>query len=286
MEEKALILLYLVTNAFRTYVIYRFLRLFWDRGASGRRFEFLAYLLFYTAVSYSYLKWNIPLVTLTVNIGGLFLVSCLYRLTWKSRVFAIVFCYAVLMCTETIIVYLFRFYNLSPINSNTYDVAWNSMAINLLPFTIVLILEKARKFREGNEISASYCLAAVFVPAATVYLAVCIVQGADDRSMEVILPVIALLALNVVVFYLYDRVAVLEQRKRAEEILRRQNQYYRNQYELINTALTNMKVLRHDLKNQWFENIPASIATSIWSGTISRGSTWRFEITVSHLPSF
>lgn len=275
MEHKELIFLYLVTNAFRTYVIFKFLRLFWDHGKTGPLAEFLAYCLFYTAASYSYLRLNIPIATLAVNISGLFLVSCIYRLSWKSRVFAIVFCYAVLMCTETIVIYLSGFHSLSPIKSNVYDIGWSSMAINLFPYAIVLILEKAKEFRKGSELSAPYCLASLFVPAASVYLSIAVVKDAN-QSMEVVFPVSLLLLQNVLVFYLYDKATVIEQKKREEEILKSQNQYYRFQYELMNASLEHTKALRHDLKNHW----------AIICGLLEEGETKRASDYASGLVSY
>lgn len=168
MDERELILLYLVTNAFRTYSIYLLLRLFWDRGTKiSRLMEFLTYFIFYMAVSVSYLWLNNPITTQAVNICGLLLMSCIYRLTWKSRIIAIVFCYAVLICAKVIITLFWEYVSFTMCSLSSVDTTNLTVAANLLPFAFALILSKTKK---TGDISFYYRLTAVFMPASSIYL--------------------------------------------------------------------------------------------------------------------
>lgn len=84
-------IIYLISNIFFLYVIYRFLHMFFDERITSRRIEIVSYLIYYLAISVLYLSLKTPLFNLAANLGLFFMLSNNYVSTWKSRLTATVY---------------------------------------------------------------------------------------------------------------------------------------------------------------------------------------------------
>ncbi len=95
-----------------------------------------------------------------------------------------------------------------------------------------------------------YWISLVLVPFGTLILLLIIFSDNSVPSIYITASIGIVFIINIVTFYLYDRISnfMLEQMNR--RLVEEQNKYYEHQIELMKTSLENIKIFRHDLKNK------------------------------------
>lgn len=61
--------------------------------------------------------------------------------------------------------------------------------------------------------------------------------------------IIGIMVVNVLTFYLYDRVSVMHIERTEKLLLEQQNKYYDEQFKIMNSSIKATRVIRHDLNN-------------------------------------
>lgn len=99
----ATLVIYLVANVFRMYIVYCTRQIFFDRPPIRRGWAIVSYLLYWVGVSAAYLLANELLLTFAVNISLTLLITANYRGSWQRRIAAVVFSYVLALLCETIV---------------------------------------------------------------------------------------------------------------------------------------------------------------------------------------
>ncbi|MDD3752054.1 MAG: ATP-binding protein, partial [Tissierellia bacterium] len=94
---------YLITNVFATYTLYRYMCIFFDRKDVDKRQEFMSYSLYFCIISLLYLSFNNPAVNIASNLIMFFMLTYNYQSTTKIRLIAVVSTYMILMIIEVLV---------------------------------------------------------------------------------------------------------------------------------------------------------------------------------------
>jgi hypothetical protein len=234
---------YLASNLFSTYILYRFMGLFFDRTNTDSRKEILAFLAYFTINSTAYLTLANPFVNLISTVVMFFLITFLHEGRTRTRIIATLFTYVTAMMVDSLV------YN--AINGLlAVKIAGNILSIpsNLLLFMLVLILEKLFKRNTDQEVNKYQIIAIIAIPAGSVSIIVTLFIFGYKELPTVIVSLV-LLAINLITFYLYDELLKHYANKFENEILSQQNKAYKNQFEIINGAQKSISMLRHDMRN-------------------------------------
>lgn len=234
---------YLASNLFSTYILYRFMGLFFDRTNTDSRKEILAFLAYFTINSTAYLTLANPFVNLISTVVMFFLITFLHEGRTRTRIIATLFTYVTAMMVDSLV------YN--AINGLlAVKIAGNILSIpsNLLLFMLVLILEKLFKGNTDQEVNIYQIIAIIAIPAGSVSIIVTLFIFGYKELPTVIVSLV-LLAINLITFYLYDELLKHYANKFENEILSQQNKAYKNQFEIINGAQKSISMLRHDMRN-------------------------------------
>ena len=239
-------ILYLISNLFRLYVLYRFFAIFLERTNTDKRLELTTFLAFYIVNSVTYLYYLSPLINLGINITSFFLLTFIYKGKLATRVFSTVLIYSMGMLLESIIYNLF----VNQIPRNSLEIL-TSILTNVILFIMVLILEKIFAWKHVLVMNTVHWLAIFLIPVSSILIVVAAFLS-NYNPTATIVNVALLLGINVLVFYLYDKMIEFYNDKYEKELLKQQNNAYLHQFEIIREANENIRLLRHDMKNHIF----------------------------------
>ncbi len=237
------ITIYLASNLFCTYILYRFMRLFFDTAEVSVKIELVAFAIYYVISSSVYLIFSTPVFNLLSNVVLFFAISYIYDGLVKTRLIATFFTYTTGMLVDSLVCNVI----IGLVGANQIG---NIIGIpsNLLLFMVVLIFEKVFTKNKEHEINLYQMVAIVFIPAGSISIIVVLFLFGYAELPTVIVSMV-LLAINLIVFYLYDQLLKYYEDKIRNKVLDQQNSAYKNQFEIIERSRKNTDLLKHDMKN-------------------------------------
>lgn len=243
--------IYIISNIFSTFIIFKFMCIFFDRTDVNKKIEFISYIGYFILISIIYLKFNEPIITMISNILMFFALSFNYRATIKIRSIAIILIYTILMGVESIVFLLMRLLSSKFGNSISTEgfLIISLISTKIISYVVVLIAGALRNIKTGFNISNLNWFAVFFIPLGTLFIIYTIISDSIYSEENVLISVIILFSINILVFYLYDELANEYREKIESELLRRQNNYYLKQFEVMEKSQENIKMLLHDIGN-------------------------------------
>jgi len=242
---------YIVTEIFDVYVTYRILHIFYDQYRTSKKIEVLTLLGYYSMLIGIYLTRNIPLFLMASNLIALFLLSFNYHASFKKRILSSVYILFIFVGIELLAMPIFGFFQVSFTDYNTVQSTVALIVTKILKLMAVLIIGNFKNLKRGNNISKGNWMAVVFIPLMTIYIIIIIMnQSPAALSNEIILSIGGLLAINALVFYLYDSMLYDSDRELEKKLLIQQNRYYQHQFDLFRSSEKAVNEIKHDLKNQ------------------------------------
>ncbi|AUM97447.1 TPA: GHKL domain-containing protein [Clostridium botulinum] len=241
--------LYIATNIFGTYIIFKFMMVFFSREDVNKKIEICFYVGYFFAISLVYLFIKIPVVMMLCNIFSFFLISLNYKSNMKKRIFVVMFIYLILMCIEIIVINLLSGLQFDIFAENKYYYAYSLVVLKLATYIIVLLLNKYKKSKQGEQVPLSYWISITLIPMASMYIILLLFHLNIANITFMIVGVIFILMINFSTFYLYEVIS-LTCAKQAEKLwIIQQNKYYERQFNLMKSSMKVTKAIKHDLKN-------------------------------------
>lgn len=242
-------LIYLITNIFGTYILFKFMNIFFNRHDINIKVEFISYLIYFIISSLLYLFINIPIFTLVINIILFLVLSFNYSATLKRRLIAVILIYIIMLLVEIIIVLIFGFIDFSLYSSNPHFTSIIGLiSLKLVSYTVVLLIGKYRNLKEEEEMPIIYWFAVIFIPIGTIYIIILLLQIDNINSYNLVTGIVILLFVNIITFGLYDRISIMLKKQMEGIILKQQNKHYLEQYKLIKESIYKTNAIRHDIK--------------------------------------
>jgi len=242
-------IVYVIMNLFRTYIIFKFMGVFFERKDINKPIEYLSYLAYYVCITGFYLLINIPIVTLTINLVALLILSFNYKASVKQRILSVLLICLILLLTESIVVLMTGHINSKIFGKNNYSSISGMIGIQIFSYMMVLLIEKYQNVKKGAIIPVVYWLAVLLIPSASMYITVVLLLASGLEIWQVLLGIVLLLIINVATFYLYDAIIAEMDEKMTNKMLIQQNNNYEHQFELMKASLAATRAYRHDLMN-------------------------------------
>jgi two-component system sensor histidine kinase AgrC len=235
--------IYLLANGFCIYIIYKFLNIFFSEAKFTKGRRVLAFIGYFCFNSTIHLLFGNPLLNLAVNLTMIFLLTYLFESRLSTRLVATALVYTVSMLFESVVILCNQVYPFSLIPSR-----FTGIISDFLFFLFVLVVERIFLRRVHYEIPPVQWLAVFFIPLSSLFFE-CVLWFFLEPNMWVILGTFFMLAINVLVFYLYDSLINFYAEKYERDLLQQQNDAYVHQFEIIRNSQENLRMLRHDFKN-------------------------------------
>ncbi len=246
MEQLYNNIFYLFSNGFCIYIIYKFMHVFFSEARVSKNKRIGAFIFYFLLTSSIHLIFGLPNVNLIINILMIFLLTFLFEGGFSVRLISTALIYTVGMLFESVIILCNQVYPFSLIPSE-----FNGIVSNFLFFIFVLVVERIFLQRAHYEIPPVQWLAVFFIPLSSLFFE-CVFWTISDNSIWVIMETFFLLAINILVFYLYDFLMNYYAEKYERDLLQQQNDAYIHQFEIIRHSQENIRMLRHDFKNHIF----------------------------------
>lgn len=244
---------YLITAIFGTYILYKFMAVFYNTRRTSAKVEVLSYIAYFFIVNSIYLFVNIPIITMIASLIAFFLLSLNYESTIKERILSTFLIYLILASVETIVVILSGYFFSDILFSTTkYSSIIGIISINILTYFVVLILNNFKNIKKGESVPNSYWFSIVLIPAASLYIIFMLFQARGLTPIQVVTGLVLIFLINFVTFHLYDVIVVALSEKMQSMLILEQNKYYDKQFEMIKSSLQTTSAIRHDLKNHMF----------------------------------
>ncbi len=244
--------IYIIIDIFGTYVIYRYMKVFFEQQRSSKKVELLTYIIYYIFITGIFLFVNIPVILMICNISAFIALSYNYESTLKKRVLSILMIYLILVCIETGVVLASSHIDLFIFSVNQYSSIYGLVACKILSYVVVLILKNFNNLKRGESVPNSNWICIILIPLTSLYMILLLFHAEGLTGGQLLVAIMLLLLINFATFYLYDKIIVSLSEKMHVLLALEQNKYYDTQLNLMRDSLQSIRIFRHDLKNHIF----------------------------------
>lgn len=241
---------YIITNVLSSYTIFKFVQIFFNERKTNKATEIIAYICYFVVSIGIYNFFKIPVILMTTNIILFFLLTLNYNATIKKRIICVFLMYFTFMCVEMSIVLLMGYIDFPLLQQSIFSSTVGIILIRCSSFMVVLIISGFKNIKSGVNIPTVYWLSIFLIPSSSIMIMVLLFEQGKLNSNALLVCIALLMLINIMTFYLYDKIIVSTENKTKMLLSLQQNAYYKKQLELMKSSMTGFKILRHDLKNQ------------------------------------
>lgn len=243
---------YLITHLFDIIIVAKLYSVFIGKDIKNKISLLVSYALYYLGTSFVYLKFDIALLTLAVNVVAFVIISFNYRASMSKRILCVVFTYIVCFAVETLVCAITGYYDKSFLESGSYNNALGQSLIKVSIYAVAIIISYLKSISNNVKVHFSSWLATVFVPAATMYMEFSIIVQGKTSKIQACVSIAIVLLLNFICLYMYNSLVAFYQSKMNEKLFEQERNYYMNQCDLMRESTEQMRSFRHDMKNQLY----------------------------------
>lgn len=243
---------YIITYIFGTYIIYKFMKIFFETRKTSRELELFTYIGYFIFITTTYIFVNIPIVLMICNLIAFIGLTYNYQSTFKKRILSVVFIYLILLCVEIIVGVISGYFNFPIFSTNNYSSVYGLIVCRILSYVVVLVLNNFKNIKRGGIVPNSNWLSIILIPTTSMYVILLLFQARGLSVFQVMIGVLLLFLVNFATFQLYDAITAAMSERLESRLLLEQNKYYDKQLEIMKASLENTKAIRHDLKNHMF----------------------------------
>jgi len=252
------IITYLFMNILRTYVIYNFIDTFLKKRKAPVWVIGIAYTAYYLAGAYLYFNLFNPPLNIAFNLTAFFVICFLYKTSVSKRLLAASFIYILSLtsedCTAAALV-LFIGASFKTIIQQDHFVIIGIILSNTIMFGLVnwskVFFYKQEVY--NADIKPLRWLAMFLIPAGSIYIlnsmTLELFSNQTESSFLLASATLVMLVINILLFYLYDKLLLEENLKYENLLLSQQNAAYEKQSILIQRFQKSLREDRHNLHN-------------------------------------
>jgi signal transduction histidine kinase len=250
MTQITYLIAYTAIYLFNVMIVNRFMHVFFGRRRTPLWFSLLSYTGFFVLADVMSLLVSVPLITLIFNLAGLYLVALNYESTVRKRIFSVLYIYLFLFVSECLVVITMNYFNFNfdvTAQGDTVDLSLHVL-VQLTSFLAVVIAGSFKNIRRQKPLSTQFCLSGILIFIISIYLVTTVFQS-DASQTASMLTVLAVFAMNVIMFYLYDELSAAYAERIDAAIAKQERAYYYNQCEIMKTGTRDLAEFRHDMQN-------------------------------------
>lgn len=244
------LILCVMTNLFRIYVISRFVHIFLQDGESGtcsnRMGHVLAYGIFFIVNTATYLAFHMMWVNIACNLLGIGLIVLTYTKSLKMILFVTGSVYIINMGCSMVAILPFVDYK--------DGVGFNQIYEVLDVFLVLVceqVTEKIVNARQKTENIQNISL--VLVPLCSMGMICAITYTGSSTETGIVIVSMGLVLINFFTFYLYNMLSNTLFHQYEDEVLRQEIKGYANQVDVMMQGEEKVRALRHDMKHHMNE---------------------------------
>ncbi len=234
----------LSTNLFRTFIIKRFMSVFFRMDIENRKKEGIVYSLFFCLTAFVYLMFHFPPFNIITNLLLIYMITQIYEGGQKKKVLITFLIYGINMICDIISMY----------SCNNYIVGkeYNELAayitvflIGICEFVIERFLIKNRK----SDFVPPYWNILIAIPIISIILLLILIMNNLNNRIILVSISTGILFINLLIFYLYDILVGAYLKLEESALFERQIESYSNQLNVMMQSEEKVRAFRHDIKH-------------------------------------
>lgn len=238
---------YLFVNVFWIYIVFRFMKLFFEKEVASKWCAISVYIGFYVINSCVSLFFNNPLLNIMTSVLGIMAVAFLYQKSVLKNMVATCMIYIVSMLCDILVATLV----------SSYTVGMRMSVINniisyLFILSVELLIEKTIQLRSGRYLNKYHAFAILGIPLSSIAIIVLLVMNGISIRRIVFLVSVFLLLINYLVMHLYEVLLKDYEAMYQTRFLKQEIEAYRGQIEIIEDTQKKIEYLKHDMKHHLF----------------------------------
>lgn len=242
-------IVYLFINAFDTYLMYLFMRLFFKNDFISKKAAVFVYSLYYVVSTLVYALFSFVFLNMISSIIVTFIVTLCYRSKISKKIIVTLLNYATMNICEGVVAAAIGLGGVDVFEISHYGDSFCLIAVELLDFAVIKIIGKFQNLNSNAPIPHTFSIIAILVPCVSVLFEILLFMQKNVSDLVYALSLICVVSLNFLLIYLYDSISKLFDKKIETEMAKQETKYYHKQAELIQNNSQKIKQLRHDMKN-------------------------------------
>ena len=242
-----LTIVYLIFNLVLMLAIERIMGVFFDKRRTSFTVLALSLLSYFVLTSLAFLLWNIPMVNLTVNLVTFFIITLNYESTIRKRLVAVFGTFAILSTVDFLIALSSGVYQVDVFDTSGMENIFGFIILGATNYILALLLRKFKNIRKNAMNSTMFLIFYSVVLALTMVFLLFVVIPYLSPSAAII-AIIALLGVNIFMYYIHDILSATYEEKLKSELHSQEKEYYFAQCQLMQESVERVKTIRHDMK--------------------------------------
>lgn len=243
-------IVYILGNLFMAYVIYHYMYVFYSSCKVSRWIERLCYIGYFVGITLTHTFLEIPIIVLVANLVFITLLTLLYDGNIKKSLLSTaIMCFS-LTLIETIIAFITSTLQFNMLVPFEYESEIGVVLIRLFSFAFVMCVKGFKNVNKEPILPVSYWVSLVVIPVGTAFMLFAIYMDEDLPRMITLICLCCAFLVNIVSFYLYDKISGLMREQMARKVTEEQNRFYEYQVRMMKDTLDSIRMLRHDMKNK------------------------------------
>ncbi len=188
----------LSTNLFRTFIVKRFISVFFCVKEENKSREKYYYLLFFFATTGCYLAFHFPPITIMANLITMFIIIQAYEGKIGKKLLAVILIYGVNMACDIVSTYSFSDY----IMGEGYNEISAYVTVFLISICEILV-EKVIIKNKMTAFSPPYVNILIAIPIISIAILFVLMMNNLNNQVILVLTSVGILLINILIFYLY-----------------------------------------------------------------------------------
>ncbi len=241
---------YIIYNMLNVVIIYKSIKKIMTKELTyNRKIEICSYMIFYILVSYTFLKFGIPLLMLITNLLGLFLIQFNYKTNIKDKVLLGVYIIIILSVTDIIMTTTTSKIIMPITIKNNYFSIIDSILQLILNYVLLRSLKNFDNIKLCLNLPNILWVPLTMIPIISIFLIVLFIYIGENSVPLIIILSISFIIINITLFILYKYIIDYIRNKMETE-------FYNKQIKVMKTNYESLEILKHDLqKHLKFLNI-------------------------------
>lgn len=237
----------LLANALRFYALKYFVGIFVQKEESRWKHVSILYIIGWAWTSAISLLFSSPAMNILSNITSLFLIFFPYRIKKTKKCLAVFVIYVINALVDSIVILSLTKYTMGqPVNQVCECIT--SFAL----LFIAIIIQRTTEPEKEITLPALNMAALLMVPVVSIVYIYYLIIVAHEIKEIVIFAALALLFINILIFYLYHSLKFYSARMN-EQVFKQMLEVYSYQLDIARESEERAKALRHDIKHHIIE---------------------------------
>ena len=232
----------LLANALRFYALKYFVGIFVQKEESRWKHVSILYIIGWAWTSAISLLFSSPAMNILSNITSLFLIFFPYRIKKTKKCLAVFIIYVINALVDSIVILSLTKYTMGQPVNQVYECV-TSFAL----LFIAIIIQRTTEPEKEITLPALNMAALLMVPVVSIVYIYYLIIVAHEIKEIVIFAALALLFINILIFYLYHSLLKFYSARMNEQVFKQMLEVYSYQLDIARESEERVKALRHHI---------------------------------------